>query len=155
MPKNTVELNNSHYTESEIYQIDKEYILLMIKNNPSYFRTLPDEWRADKDIVSFAIEKDPSSLCFTSEEFRGDKEFVLMAVQKDGFCLLFATIELQNDKELLLILRNKKQDVLNVGPNHYLEWFNERMRILEIYENDEWMKNNIPQSPLKHKPRKF
>lgn len=54
-----VEFTWSQYTQSEEYQVDKEYILRMIDNNPSYFKTLSDEWRADINIASFAIEKTP------------------------------------------------------------------------------------------------
>lgn len=142
-----VEFTWSLYTQSEEYQVDKEYILRMIDNNPSYFKTLSDEWRADINIASFAIEKTPSLLSWSSEKIRGNKDIVLKAVQHDGFSLIFATIDLQNDKELLLLLKNRKKDVLKVGFQIYVDWFDERMKVLEIYEDEEWMQNHIPPSP--------
>ena len=75
----------------------------------------------------------------SSETIRGNKDIVLKAVQQDGFSLIFATIDLQNDKELLLLLKNIKKDVLKVGFKIYVDWFDERMKVLEIYEDEEWM----------------
>ena len=78
------------------------------------------------------------------------REVVIAAMNSRLDALSHASEELQNDFELLSWLKTMK----NV-PDNKKQWFEERMKVLEILEDEAWMKKNNLVAKQSVKPKKF
>lgn len=163
---------------SERIKNNKDMVLKSVKRTPHLLVNLSDSQKNDKEIVSSAMEQFPDLIYYASQELKDDKELLLKAVKKDGFflanasarlkndrevviaamnqnavALKVASDELQNDKELLLKLKNEVKSHELYGRKEV--WFKEKMRILEIMEDEQWMKTNNPDVKRVGKIKKF
>jgi hypothetical protein len=66
-------------------------------------------------------------------------------VKKNIVSLRYASNQLQNDKELLLMLEKNKKKIKNYGSYDIQQWYIERMEVLEIYKNQEEIKEAMSQ----------
>lgn len=162
---------------SEELQNDKEVVLKALLD-PSMI-VLPyasEKLRDELDVVLKAIEVNVNNVvgassnllrnpiviekCLTKKgdslgcfplEIGAEEKWVNLAMKQDIFSLYYASLELQNDKNLLYALKEGVKKV----PKSMKTWFMERMRVLEVYEDEAWMKENRPKAPLEHQVRKF
>lgn len=129
-------------------------------NQPAHkvFQQAPEDFQKDKEFVLKFVKADGFSLFYANAELKQDKEIVLEAVRQNPLSLYFADTELQNDIDYLKMLKNVKMETQNLFVPYKTEinnWYEEKMKILAILEDEEWMKENNPQASSKHKTRKF
>lgn len=144
---------------------EKEIFLTALKtaiktNQPAHkvFQQAPEDFQKDKELVLQFVKADGFSLFYAHSELTKDKEVVLEAVLQNPLSLYFANIELQNDIHYLKMLKSTIIDEKLLFLPYKLEinnWYVEKMKVLEILEDEAWMNENNPQSPSIHKPRKF
>lgn len=135
---------------------DKDKMLCLLnlhKNSGNSLSYFSESLQNDKDIVFLSVKKFPKSFKHASDNLKNDIEMVLFAIQKDILLLHEASEELQNNLHFLQILKNNlSQEKL---PFSLQGWYDERMRILEILEDEQWMHNNISHPTTLAKAKKF
>lgn len=154
----------------------KEAIIEKVKNNQPIYLELPPKWRKDNDvamalvqanfcyyedldidvkkdsnIVKHVLEKNGGYLSFMPDEIKSSKDWVIFAMKESITALYYASEELQNDKELLYMLKQKEAKVSKVWKG----WFDERMDVLKIYEDEIWMKENSEKTTKRTALKKF
>lgn len=140
---------------------DKALALLAIKHDGLLLGYASDNLKDDKELVSLAIQNNPFAFESASDTLRDNKDFVLELVSQNPSNLLFlkyVSDNLQNDHDILQLIKNTPNTFLD--SNLYLSeeietWFHQKMKILEIMEDDAWMRDNIKPSDKRHNHRKF
>ena len=99
------------FIKSQLIFVNNDVIFAALKNNPNFYRTLPEEKQNDVKIVMEAI-KCGLSLSTINKKFCDDKKIMLVAVQTNGFNIDFASNELKNDPEI--VFTALKQNILAV-----------------------------------------
>lgn len=133
---------------------DKDIVLYVVKSNGmklSFLENLP--LHHDREIILTAINQDGRALKYAPPVFQDDKEIVLSAINNKIFSLKYASDRLQNDKELLRILKDKVKNASNHSIHQ--KWYEARMVVLQIYEEEEWMMEHGSKHLSHHKTRKF
>lgn len=146
------------YYASDALKNDREVVLEAVTKTGAALRHASEEFRDDKDVVLKAIEERGlySVFRYASDNLKADKDTVLKAIDVYVFDLKYASLELQDDYDLLKLLKQK--DVLNHVNNGDKKWYGERMqklRELEILEEDKWMRENNPASIKTVRAKKF
>lgn len=94
---------------------EKDYILPLIKRNPSIYKTqIPEELKKDKDIIFSAVKADPFIFYYIPDEAKKNRELVLECIKNDGYILKYLNKELKNDDEIVY-------EAFKVGLAHYDE----------------------------------
>lgn len=130
---------------------DKEFVIAMVQKNGLLLQKAADELKNDKDVVIEALKESGWALKFVSPELKNNKEIVVMATMIKKHVLQHASEEMQNDRELLLELEKTKDNI----PPIYKPWFNERMMVLDILNEDYSMRESIKMSEKKAINKKF
>lgn len=140
---------------------DKELALIAVKQDGILLEHASETLKNDKEVVSIAVKSTPFCFDIASDELRDDKDFVLELVSQNPSNLLFLmhiSDNLQNDKDILQIIKNSpdtftKQNFLN--SEKIEEWFYQKLKVLEIMEDEQLMQQDIIASTSRAKPRKF
>lgn len=145
---------NGHFLNyfSSIFKDDKDIVLTAINNNYFSLQHASNRLKNDKDIILQVVKKNGRMLEHLSKELNNNKEIVMEAVKQNASSLMFASEELQNDKELIEILNKKEITYYN---HEIHNWYQERMEVLNNFNEKELMKNSILFSKIKSKKNKF
>jgi hypothetical protein len=133
---------------------DKQEVLKLLKGNGHSLRFLSEELKNDKEIVLNAVSNDGSALYFASKELKCDKDVVRTAMSKKVWVLQYASEKLQNDKELLLLLQKKEKNNMDFIKNNK-KWYQEKMKTLESYIEQEIIEAIMHEKNKKRKLSKF
>lgn len=138
---------------SQELKSDKRLVLIAVKKDGMAIKYASEFLKKESDIVEEALKSRGLALMVTSEEVKSNRKLVEIAVNKNPLALAFASVELQDDREFLKKLRERDKSLL--VPSSWKSWFNERMKTLEILEEEDWMIENIKQSNSKIGIKKF
>lgn len=86
-----------------------------------------------------------------SDFLRGDKEVVTAAVKHHGYALSHSSESLHHDLDLLRIVKSDEKRLKEFDK----KWFKKQMKVLEILEEEAWMRANTPVSTIQYTKRKF
>ena len=158
----------------ESFKNDPEIVFEAVKQCGISLTYASSNLKSNIDIVTAAVKSHPHALLYTSDNLKKNKELCLKSVTSDGSCLMYVPSELTKDKDIVRAAVNQHPlslfhaserlqnhiDFLSVikdlpVPPNYEPWYKERMKILEILEDDSWMRENTSQATHKSKPRKF
>ena len=121
---------------------NKKVVLELIKiTNPAFvIAFMKPEFKEDKYVVNALLKKNAEFLEDVAEKWKADKKTVLKVMKSDALALRYASEDLQNDKELLMILKDK---VNGLSYKLHQKWYEERMYVLNILEQEELMKKEV------------
>lgn len=160
---------------SEELQNDKDVVLAAINTNPFMLVYASLELQNDKELVVNVINKNGLLIDYASDEIKADKEMVLLSIKQNGNALLFADKKMQSNREVVIAAMNSRLDALSHAseelqndfellswlktvknvPDNKKQWFEERMKVLEILEDEAWMTKNNLVAKQSVKPKKF
>ena len=143
----------SFFSASESLKRDKVRVQKFLDFNGEVLEFVSSEIQNDKEIVLKVVEKQGNMLHSASEQLQNDRDVVEMAMKSSCYYLFYASEELQNDKEFLIRLEAEYNKKNKQGIQK--KWIDERMHVLSIYREEQWMRDNNPQAPSTPKPRKF
>lgn len=179
MKKETVlrHLKKGRLTFNDIQYIwsnDKELMMESIKQSSHHFYYISEELKDDKDVASLALESNIYVFSHVSERLREDKDLVLRVISQDVMLLKYASEDLQNEIEFLRMLRDTKhwlndndllKEMKRITPfqtqweracyENQKTWYQRRMDVLNILEDDIQMRKNICFSNKKTLGKKF
>lgn len=75
--------------KEEIY--DKEFLKIILSNDPSLIRYIPAELSFYKQIAYWLVENNPYALEYLTDEMKDDDEIVSAAIQKDASAINLAS----------------------------------------------------------------
>jgi hypothetical protein len=137
------------YHLSEDLKNDESFMLRVVARQKYSLLYVSDKLKKDKGFVLKCVAIHGKCLCYASECFQKNKDVVMVAVLNDGYALKFASEELQNDKELLLLLEKDKYAV-DYAMNYEKEWYEERMKVLTQYKEEDLLNNMINTESVKN-----
>lgn len=135
---------------------NRNIVLTAVNQDGASLVYASDDFRDDKEIAILSLRDRWSSYTYLSPRLQNDKEIITLALNHYPYLLSTLSEEHQNDKDLLLILREKTtaKHLSKTTPN-YNRWFEERMNVLSIMEDEKWMKENIEPVKKSIMTRKF
>lgn len=144
--------NALKYVSSDLKQ-DLEIVKVAVNNNGEALVYAPENLRNNEEIVLLAIKKSAYALNYASERLKNDKEFAIKAMSENVCAIMHMSKWVQDEKGVLELLKKNKNKVFEL--DEWKEFFNEKMKVLEILEEEEWMRNNVQKSEFSVKKRKF
>lgn len=149
-------VNESGYAlkyASDTLKNDPEIIRVALQNNGEALMYAPPNFKNDEETVLLAIKNSAYALNYASEMLRNNKGFAIKAMRENVCAIIHMPILVQDEKEVLELLRKNKNKVFELGDMQF--FFNEKMKVLEILEEDSWMRSNVQASNISVKKRKF
>lgn len=137
---------------------DKEVVLEAVNNDGISLAYASEALREDKEVVLAAIKANAIAIKYASEDFKKNKDIVREAIKSHPLSIFFVSSEFKDDMEILGIIKEWLVDNKNKILSSQLASLNvvlERLKELEILEEDTWMRENNPVSSQKNKTRKF
>lgn len=138
---------------SDAMKDDKDIVIQAIKNWGPSIAHASDRLQNDKEMALIAVSMPGKAFFYIHEKFKNDKDVLLVALKKDMISLFYASDDLQNDIDLLTLLKNNYTNYTKTEP--YLSWYNTRMQILDILEDEQWMRTHVLLSTTTTSPPKF
>ena len=137
-----------------------DIVFTAVSNYPYSLELASKELKNNEKIVLTAVSNCSSSLAYASPELRNNKDIVLVAVAKDAFSFQYASDELQNNLETLRVYKKfhelPKNHISNYDDNDYQQFYDERIKALNILEEQDWLDKNVHSHiQTKTKPQKF
>lgn len=154
----------------DMWENDKELMMEAIRQSSNHFYYIGESLKDDKELALLALESNIYVFSNISDRLREDKELVLDVISKDVMLLKYASEELQNNLDFLRILRENDHWLKNVEKLKILHlqtkweqesyrkqkaWFEERMNVLNILEDDIQMRESVPEAPIRKDIKKF
>lgn len=126
---------------------DKEFVLQAIEAGCCSMHQISERLSNDRELAMRCVEINGLDLWALNEKFKDDREIVAAAIKHNVDGLRYASERLQNEMEFLLLLRGSS----------FLKgkWYEEKMKVLEILEEEAWMQENRPQCSPMVRPKKF
>lgn len=155
--------NNPRAIMSSAYFDDKSAVLFALERDGSLLRSLSEKMKDDEDVVKIAIKNSPESFISISERLKSNKE-VLECLRDSNPCYLFFANNntLIDEEESLKKLRSycesnaNKKEMKNIeNMKGWLNWYAEKMTILNTIEEKDWMDNNMYAPTTKKRMKKF
>lgn len=111
--------------------------------------------RGNKELALIAVNDDGENIRYLTDEMKSDKEVIDIAVRNKPMSLYFIPEQLQNNMEYLKLLKNQEEPLFSRF-NPQKIWYSEKMAILDMLENEDWMEKNIQSNNYAYpKPKKF
>lgn len=165
------------YVHSSLKE-DRDLVKISVDKDPSALSYISEKLQYDKALFLETLEHPQVNALQTyrlsAYPLKDDKEFTLAFLKKDGLCLESVSLRLSDDYDIVQAAVNQHPlslfhaserlqnhiDFLSVikdlpVPPNYEPWYNERMKILAILEDEQWMRENSPVSTTQYKKRKF
>lgn len=103
---------------------NKQFVLSIIKNEPSNYTSASEELKKDEDVVFSAAERDYTMLDYApskiSDNLKKDKNFISKAIAFNPKAILYASNELRKDKDFITPLILKNSSILECLPENTL-----------------------------------
>lgn len=132
---------------SKKLQNNYEVVLSAVSSFGESLQYASKELKNNYEIVLAAVSNCSSSLAYASPELRNNKDIVLVAVAKDAFSFQYASDELQNNLETLRVYKKfhelPKNHISNYDDNDYQQFYDERIKALNILEEQDWLDKNV------------
>lgn len=113
--------------------------------------------QGNKELALIAVNHDGENIRYLTDEIKSDKEVIDVAVKNKPMSLYFIPDQLQNNLEYLKLLKNQEEPLPLFSKFSPLQmWYKEKMAILDMLENEDWMEKHIQSNDyIQPKTKKF
>ena len=107
--KEIVKFNINILQYVNINIIDRDIILIAIKNNPNALIFANDDMLGDEEIIFEAIKKEPKFLLLSNNKIKLNKDFIIKAIKSNINCYKYINNKFKEDDDILNLIKYNEE----------------------------------------------